>query len=96
SACGCAGEYIVVRADLVRVPPVREYRGTSRSLEDTEEERAESPPDGGNRIVVAVYGASLSGGRSGSPRDLRASDSDAGEKYLSITLEAVERPLTHP
>jgi hypothetical protein len=95
SACRWAGEYIVVRADPVRVPTVREYRGTSRSLEVEEEERAE-PPDGGNGVVVVAYGGSLSGGRSGSPRDLRSSDSDGGEKYLSIILEAVERPLTYP
>ena len=96
SACRWAGEYIVVRADPVRVPAVREYRGTSRSLEVEElEERAE-PPDGGNGVVVAMYGGSFSGGRSGSPRDLRSSDSDGGEKYLSIILEAVERPLVYP
>ena len=96
SVCGCAGEYIVVRADAVRAPPVPEYRGTSRSLEDDEEDEAVGPPDGGNRVVVALYGGSLSEGSSGSPRDLRISGSDGGEKYPSIILSAVERPLMYP
>ena len=102
SACGCAGEYMLARADAVRAPADREYRGTSRSLEEVvvvveeEEEEGADAPEGGNRIVVAAYAGSFSRGRSGSPRDLRSSDSDGGEKYLSITLSAVERPLTYP